>query len=440
MSLDSSKYYTAIAIQKNTKNYPTEYEGNTVVNEPVDTCYCTFYKNSQGNNVSSYPSTYCNSGECLYSTLEGCNIGGSDSCYYNGTLLDWQINSDTIGCSGSTQKTPSCSTVDYSLCVLEPTNNQPLSIDAMNTLSQICSNIPLNQPCNTTNYVGPQGQVYVGWRSSGDQVISKSSGRQITCSYNKDHFSNNPTNLVPQLTAFNNNFVSQTFNGISQTNDTITSNTQVYNQMMQDYSSNIASPGSDFTCKTYEIFPYQGVTPTNCNRLVSIGTQGDYARGWSTGSQTNNAVPTAYLDNAKLTYCNNNINAPECQCINRSLVDSNYDNLQSIIGLPPACWYIPCQDGTNYLITSDIYNVQCSPTICENINANFANSGSTITPDEQNTVSCTISSDTQKNNTGTVTNNFISFITNHVWLFLLLGLGGIIIIGIIIFLIVKNKK
>jgi hypothetical protein len=221
----------------------------------------------------------------------------------------------------------------------------------------------------------------------------------MKCYFNKTKFNNN----LELLQGFYNTYMkSGTANVNNDTAGTAAlDNNSEYNLMMQDYSVGIATEDG-YSCPSYSLYPYTGVTPDTCSRFVSIGDEGDWVRSWQNGVLVPNTVSpsiSSYTDEAKTEYCNANIDAPECACLNRSIVDPSYNQLQTFTPASPYCWYIPCQDSTRYLITSDLITT-CDATVCNSITANIAQTGGSITDAQKQNISCSSDSTQDTSNTG----------------------------------------
>ena len=452
MATNTYYYYATVNQMRTDLNANPFYNGGTNVQTPngLSCTVCDTYTNCY-DAADSYKNS-SNQTVCAYYNNESCDITGAvDSPTYNGTFSDWyyhyKSSCGVAGVAGGYKYY--YSTVDPSLCTIYDVNGNKLvgpgnSYANYNSLSNPCGTVAT--PCSTP-YSSVMGLV-VTWRSNDDYDNEPSSGRYMSCQYGNGTIANNydiitqyySTFLDPNSTNYKNDTAG------TATND----NNSNYNLIMGDYATGIATE-SDATCPTYSLYPYTGQTPSTCNRMISIGSEGTWVNKWLNGLLVPSSVTpsiTSYSDQAMNDYCAANINAPECQCINRATVDDTYNQLLSYTDAPPACWYIPCQTSNLYLIPSSISNVTCDYTVCKNIENNIALSGGTITSNEQQVLSC---SQTQTSlsaaitkyidNGGTVPTLPSSSPSINIALIIVITIIGIIILGVIIFIgIMMTKK
>jgi hypothetical protein len=68
-------------------------------------------------------------------------------------------------------------------------------------------------------------------------------------------------------------------------------------------------------------------------------------------------------DNFQKKYCNKNMKASDCLCINR-ILDKQYSTIKKLNPFNDGCWYIPCID-SNQLKLSDINSSACPKNFCQ---------------------------------------------------------------------------
>lgn len=429
----TTRVYSGAILQKTVvnvsaiKNQTADQKGSGDCNVCRSGDKVACYTVSMGSNVAP--------GGCSYTNSEGCNIGSDDesNCYYNGSLEDWHFTSDDTCTLGLGGKTPQCSTVDSSYCVLIA-DGKTFVDKSNNTYSTACNDVRI--PCSTGGFVAGES-LTTSWFTSAEKENYVTKGRNIKCDYNSNVF----VDSLPRIQSYYNKFVNT-----ANTNDFSTNvldfNNSNYNVMMQDFASGI-STDADAKCPSYINYPYVNVTPKTCSRFIATGAQANWTTEWAGGNQTtNNVVP--YTDNAKNTYCTNYPDSPECACINRVNVDPGYSYLQSVVGLPPQCWYSPCQSGAGYLLTSDLADFSvCPDNICQQVNQNVSQNGGVITSQQQQNMECTVAtSDTDADADVTIPSPIDTTtggIPTWLWIALIAG-GGIIILVIIILLVMSSKK
>lgn len=99
-------------------------------------------------------------------------------------------------------------------------------------------------------------------------------------------------------------------------------------------------------CPLDPLKPGESVTLFSCSRFTSTDTEGDMCRTWE------EEYPTL-ADQVKIEFCSqpNAFNSSECACINK-LYNEEYRALKKNVNAPDSCWYIPCANSTQFLITS----------------------------------------------------------------------------------------
>lgn len=97
-----------------------------------------------------------------------------------------------------------------------------------------------------------------------------------------------------------------------------------------------------------ESCPTDPITETklsSCARMISSGSEGEACREWlSKKSSVSLENQLKYSDAVGSLYCNRteNINAPECKCINRGFDKTNYVKVKPNAPFNDGCWYNPC--------------------------------------------------------------------------------------------------
>ena len=116
--------------------------------------------------------------------------------------------------------------------------------------------------------------------------------------------------------------------------------------------------------------PATGLVPTVCSRLISTGIEGDICRQWEYNMSTSNNAPSATATSPSITYCSQNINSPNCSCMNRAL-DPVFQELQQYTTASPSCWYKPCINIQGQLVPPQLQNVVCPVDVCDSIRSGY---------------------------------------------------------------------
>lgn len=150
--------------------------------------------------------------------------------------------------------------------------------------------------------------------------------------------------------------------------------TSDYNNMMINFcSSNLG--------KNCIVDPQTKSPFSKCSVLRSSDADGDYCREWF--NRQNNSIQDTVVAN----YCFKNSTSPDCRCVLRTSMDSNYETVKQSSPFNDACWYPPCSNQTSYLVTSDLKNPNCPGNICQIVLNNLQNRDVKIT-DVQNSLNC----------------------------------------------------
>jgi hypothetical protein len=221
-----------------------------------------------------------------------------------------------------------------------------------NFVEQFCGDTCPSQPicsrpnpamCPTIN--GTSG--VISWVTPDDNAAGVVQGRRVRCSYDLSGFK-----TADDLQIWVDNFG-------------------------QDDSYNIlimptfcGQPSTTGTCPTgINISPSPSICPTGltgCSRLTANSEEGSMCRAWAGTNQ-----PTA--DVIQQTYCDTSKCSTDCLCYNRGVVDPTYINIMSQDTSPSpsydACWYVPCQNDSTYLIPKgQQYDASvCPGSICTSV-------------------------------------------------------------------------
>ena len=118
-----------------------------------------------------------------------------------------------------------------------------------------------------------------------------------------------------------------------------------------------------------------------CSNLISGGSEGDLCRRWYTNNIT-------LGDLAMTKYCGTRANSAniDCSCLNRAAnpIYRAAKGSNPVTSIQDACWWIPCQNPEEYLVTSNLEDPTCPSSICVIVNQNIANAGGTINIGEVN--------------------------------------------------------
>lgn len=183
-------------------------------------------------------------------------------------------------------------------------------------------------------------------------------------------------------------------------------------------------------CQTY---PQFGGPAPSCSMMTSTGDGGQLCQQWLDNPDV---IKTGITDSIKTNFCAGNPNITDCLCINRSL-NPVFDAAKqtSEAADNDYCFWEPCQEPTSYLVLQKMIEAEAKPvcptTICQGVVDNIDNSNNAqVKTDAKFYISC----GTSNNNTNNIWNSITS---NIGWI--ALAIGVLIVIGIVIFIIVKKK-
>lgn len=209
-------------------------------------------------------------------------------------------------------------------------------------------------------------------------------------------------------------------------------------------STSLIQPGGTFASLIPQNQPIPG-----CSNFNDSGTAGQLCRQWAAAN-----VPLA--DNAYNNYCDI-YDTPDCSCVNRRL-NTVYESIKTsgLSNVNDNCWYLPCQDTSQYLVPSNISSQSCPSAICQQVQAAINTSGQVNFGPVTESQNCTFvgpSSNSSNTNTtgggGTVnppvvppstgaTTTPSSFWDKYKWW--IIGLGIVILLIVIVFVVLKARK
>jgi hypothetical protein len=115
-----------------------------------------------------------------------------------------------------------------------------------------------------------------------------------------------------------------------------------------------------------DIDPVTNTKRARCSRFHDAGQSGTKCREWASKMKATSAG-VQIVNNTFDEFCRAN-NTDDCKCINRTK-DSLYNKIKAdpAFGkLNDVCWWKPCQQATDYLVTSEL-KADCTAVICQNI-------------------------------------------------------------------------
>ena len=95
--------------------------------------------------------------------------------------------------------------------------------------------------------------------------------------------------------------------------------------------------------------------------------------------------PPGVINAVQQNICNSTRGLKECGCINR-INDPGYTQLAGKINSPDSCWYLPCSNSSQNLISPELTNPTC-PNMCQII-YDLTNTGSLTNLNKTNIINC----------------------------------------------------
>lgn len=177
--------------------------------------------------------------------------------------------------------------------------------------------------------------------------------------------------------------------------------------------------------------------------IIDKENSGKECQNWSTNNPS-------ISDQTMMNYCSTRLSDPICNCINKdnSAVYNYINNGMQLSGnYSPACWYSPCFNSGNYLVPSNLNNVECPSQVCTRVNEIIRTIPTNLTVEElQNELSCEVTVTPipiNQNNSITTNNNSSSSSTSDnssIWIIIVIVLIIIIIVLIMLYVIYNSKK
>lgn len=141
-----------------------------------------------------------------------------------------------------------------------------------------------------------------------------------------------------------------------------------HNTLMSMFCSGTSLDGASASCaERTDPITGQKTPQTSCSRYNLAGPIGTTCMQWvnslSKTDGTYVGITTAHCAKAE------NLQSPECACINAALQDHNYYILKPKINAPDYCWYIPCNQPAQNFIKPDDFAAKCPDTCVQYIDA-----------------------------------------------------------------------
>lgn len=128
-----------------------------------------------------------------------------------------------------------------------------------------------------------------------------------------------------------------------------------------------------------------------CSRFMSTGDDGRLCRSWAANDKTKNVAEAAMIQ-----YCAAH-NTLDCQCINRAnnTIYQMLSNQTTPTGqksgpppFPPHCYFIPCSNSNQFLVTSADKTGECPANYCAQINNIKVDNDSSFIAEWNQSINC----------------------------------------------------